>query len=106
MRIISTVFLITACFVLQASQMNGASSASSKLTAIGAINLAQTNGRFNAKNIFLKMPSKMSGELRVYRNINQMESIRGEFMLDNLSHQKQYIQYRVVFKDKKGVVAQ
>lgn len=78
-----------------------------KLSAVGTINLGKTNGKFNAANIFLKMNNKMDGELRLYHNhVKGTDFVRGEFLLDNMSRQKLFLKYRVILKDKKGIVAQ
>ncbi len=78
-----------------------------KMSAVGSINLAQTNGKYNAKNIFLKMNNKMDGELRLYHEkAKGTDFVRGEFALDNMSSQKLFVKYRVILKDKKGIVAQ
>lgn len=78
-----------------------------KLSAVGTINLAKTNGKLNAKNIFLQMNNKIDGELRLYHNqAKGTDFVRGEFLLDNMSQQKLFMKYRVILKDKKGIVAQ
>ena len=65
-----------------------------KMSAVGSINLAQTNGKYNAKNIFLKMNNKMDGELRLYHEkAKGTDFVRGEFALDNMSSQKLFVKY-------------
>jgi hypothetical protein len=78
-----------------------------KLIARGPINLFKTTGARNAKNIFISLSDNLAGELRLFKNqANNSHSIRGEFLFDNFIRQKAFIQYRVIFKDSKGAVAQ
>ncbi len=78
-----------------------------KLFAHGPINLIKASGNRNAKNIFLSLNDHIAGELRLFKNhANDSHSIRGEFLFDSFLRQKTFIQYRVIFKDSKGAVAQ
>jgi hypothetical protein len=78
-----------------------------KLNGTGAINLMKATNANNTKNIFLKINHDIEGELRLYHQYaKHKDAIKGEFMLDNFSGTKTQIQYKVVFKDKKGAVAQ
>lgn len=78
-----------------------------RLFASGPINLLKTTGKRNAKNVFLHVNDHLAGELRLFQNqIKGKHSVKGEFIFDNFLKYKTYIQYRVIFKDKKGAVAQ
>lgn len=77
-----------------------------KLAATDKISFDKTHGKFKAKNVFLRMSPKVSGELRLYRKDKKQDEVGGEFLLDNFSKEKAYFQYHVIFKDKQGKVAQ
>lgn len=78
-----------------------------KIAATGSINLMQTHSYAKAKNIHFILNDKVKGILRLYYSrTRQGDVIRGEFIIDNVALKKSHIQYRVVFKDKVGVVAQ
>jgi hypothetical protein len=73
----------------------------------GDLNLTQTSGRFNAKNIFVKLNANINGELKLYHlKGRQGDTISGQFILDNHSRKNVLVHYKVVFKDRKGKVAQ
>lgn len=74
----------------------------------GKINLSHADDMTSARNIPLNMDNKLQGEISLYHSVGKggVYAIRGEFLVDNLSPQKKYYKYRVVLKDKKGVVAQ
>lgn len=78
-----------------------------KLVASGVVNLTQTNSPMRAKNIFFNLNENIKGVLRVYYSrANHKDAIKGAFHIDNLAHNTSFILYRVIFRDKQGMVAQ
>jgi hypothetical protein len=81
--------------------------ANCKILAHGGINLAHTHNIKTAKHIFFKLNPEVKGVLRLYQTkAVDMDAIKGEFLFENTSPEQSYISYKVIFKDKKGAVAQ
>lgn len=77
------------------------------LKASGTVNLSQTRNPMRAKTIAFRVNDKVAGTLKLYQSrVNNKDLVKGQFLLDNTSNKKSYFRYKVVLKDKVGVVAQ
>jgi hypothetical protein len=87
------------------SHTNGATRCN--LSSTGTINLSQTRSFGKTKNIQFTLNNNVKGVLKLHHSkANNKDTIKGVFLVDNTSTEKSYVQYRVVFKDKVGAVAQ
>ncbi len=72
----------------------------------GAMNL-HTASKEHAKIIPLRINENTFGDISLYHSkANHMDSVRGAFSFHNDTGHKAIIRYRVILKDKKGIVAQ
>lgn len=82
-----------------------------KLSSTGHIRLHNTSCPEDASKIPLVFNQQnIAGELllyhtHVYDDDHYKDMVKGEFVIDNFSANKEYIQYQVILKDKKGHVA-
>ncbi len=61
----------------------------------------------SAKIIPLRINDETFGDISLYHSkAHSMDSVRGSFSFSNDTHKKVKFKYRVVLKDKKGIVAQ
>ncbi len=96
-----TVFLILTCFATFSL------CAAENMLTTGAINLTNADSPSKAKNVPLKLNNKVDGKINLYHSEHRgVDAIRGEFVLENKQPKKMFLKYRVVFNDKKGLVAQ
>ncbi|MBS0286895.1 MAG: hypothetical protein JSR17_06335 [Proteobacteria bacterium] len=72
----------------------------------GAINLHEAT-KHHAKAIPLRINEHTYGDISIYHSkANAVDSVRGGFSFSNDTKQKVVLKYRVILKDKKGIVAQ
>ena len=75
-------------------------------SATGSLNL-HTASQAHAKTIPLRINDETYGDISLYHSkAHQMDSVRGAFSFHNDTRHKAVYKYRVILKDKKGIVAQ
>lgn len=80
-------------------------------TKSGKLKIVPNKDELNTKTIsFTIHDNKISGQLclyhaNVYDDHSYKDVVKGEFLMDNISEHKTQIQYHVILKDKKGLLA-
>lgn len=77
-----------------------------QLKASGSLNLHSAT-QLHAKTIPLRINEETYGDISLYHSkAHNMDSVRGAFSFHNDSHKLAKYKYRVILKDRKGIVAQ
>ncbi len=98
-------FLAILCVSLFSSFAQ-AKSHDGQFSASGSLNLNKAS-EAHAKTIPLRINDNTYGDISLYHSkAHQMDSVRGSFSFHNDTHHKAIYKYRVILKDKKGIVAQ